>query len=36
VGPLSPSFFLVMDQEERILVGLGLARLPVGLGLPLH
>ena len=35
LGPLSPSFFLVMNQEERILVGLGLTQLPVGLGLPL-
>ncbi len=36
VGCVSPSFFLVMDQEERILVGMGLARLPVGVGLPLY
>ena len=36
LGSLSPSFFLVMDHEERILVGLGLSSLPVGLAAPLN
>jgi len=35
LGPISPSFFLVMNRENRILVGLGVTQLPVGLGLAL-
>lgn len=36
LGPVSPYFFVVMDHEERILGGLGLEWLPVGLAWPLN
>ncbi len=36
IGSLSPSFFLVMDRDERILTGLGLRWLPSGIAARLN
>jgi hypothetical protein len=36
IGSISPSFFLVMDRDERILTGLGLEWLPMGLATRLN